>query len=206
MFVLEEGLRKGLAVLGVEGRGMRGQLAGRPAVSDQQNLAEVDDTTDPMDKEATEALPATQLEIDNHHFRLRGIRTQQLAGRRTKTTQYRVVLGNHPNRSDSWVNEDDVQIHQASLLPKKRRVKCHAGPDEERWLFVGGHRCCPPSPEPRDDPGSLFDEAERVVLLKVTALTTRHPYCVLPQRGKAVDAEALHRRGASRLAATTTVV
>tara|TARA_R110002060_G_scaffold49660_6_gene60595 strand:- start:479 stop:739 length:261 start_codon:yes stop_codon:yes gene_type:complete len=86
VFVLEEGLRKGLAVLGVEGRGMRGQLAGRPAVSDQQNLAEVDDTTDPMDKEATEALPATQLEIDHRHFRLREIRTRRLLGRQTKTT------------------------------------------------------------------------------------------------------------------------
>jgi hypothetical protein len=65
---------------GVEIR-QQGELAG-----DQQNQAEVDDTDDPMDKEATEALPTTQLEIDNHHFRLRGIRTQQLAGRQTKTT------------------------------------------------------------------------------------------------------------------------
>ena len=64
---------------------------GRPALGDQQNLAEVDDTDDPIDKEATEALPATQLEIDKHRFRLRGIRTRQLAGRQTKTIQYRVV-------------------------------------------------------------------------------------------------------------------
>jgi hypothetical protein len=68
-----------------------------------------------MDKEATEALPATQLEIDNHHFRLRGIRTQQLAGRLTKTTQYRVVWGEYPNRSDSWVNEDNVRISMLRL-------------------------------------------------------------------------------------------
>ncbi|KAI1501354.1 hypothetical protein F5X99DRAFT_204008 [Biscogniauxia marginata] len=67
-----------------------------------------------MDKEATEALPATQLEIDKHRFRLRGIRTQQLPGHQTKTTQYRVVWGEHPNRSDSWVNEDDIQI----LMPR----------------------------------------------------------------------------------------
>ncbi|KAG4438643.1 hypothetical protein IFR05_005887 [Cadophora sp. M221] len=79
------------------------------AVGDQQNQAEVDDTDDPMDKEATEALPATQLEIDKHRFRLRGIRAQP-PGRQTKTTQYRVVWGEHPNGSDSWVNEDDVQI------------------------------------------------------------------------------------------------
>jgi hypothetical protein len=94
---------------GVEIR-QQGELAGRPALGDQQNLVEVDDTGDPMDKEATEALPATQLEIDHHYFRLRGIRTQQLPGRQTKTTQYRVVWGEHPNRSDSWVNEDDVQM------------------------------------------------------------------------------------------------
>jgi hypothetical protein len=78
-------------------------------VGDQQNQTEVDDTDDPMDKEATETLPATQLEIDKHRFRLREIRTQQLPGRQTKTSQYRVVWGKHPNRSDSWVNEDDVR-------------------------------------------------------------------------------------------------
>jgi hypothetical protein len=97
----------------------QGELAGRPAVGDQQNQVEVDYMDDPMDKEATDALPAKQLEIDNHHFRLRGIRTQQLAGRQTKTTQYRVVWGEHPNRSDSWVNEDDVQISMPRL-PCKR--------------------------------------------------------------------------------------
>jgi hypothetical protein len=50
----------------------------QPALGDQQSLAEVDDTDVPMDKEATEALPATQPEIDKDHFRLHGIRTQQL--------------------------------------------------------------------------------------------------------------------------------
>ncbi|KAG9230420.1 hypothetical protein BJ875DRAFT_499140 [Amylocarpus encephaloides] len=62
------------------------------------------------DEEATETLPATQPEIDEHRFRLRGIRTRQLAERQTKTTQYRVVWGKHPNRSDYWVNEDDIQV------------------------------------------------------------------------------------------------
>ncbi|KAF8847684.1 hypothetical protein BDZ45DRAFT_754641 [Acephala macrosclerotiorum] len=83
---------------------------GQPPVGDQQDLA---DAGDPKDNEATEALPATQLEIREiveHRFRLRGIRARQLAGRQTKTTQYRVVWGEHPNRSDSWFNEDDVQI------------------------------------------------------------------------------------------------
>jgi hypothetical protein len=37
-------------------------------------------------------------------------------------------------------------------------------------LFVGRDPCCPPSPEHRDDAGALFDEVERVVLLKVKAL------------------------------------
>lgn len=72
---------------GVEIR-QRGELAGWPAVGDQQNQVEVDDTDDPTDKEATEALPATQLEIDWHRSQLHGIRTQQLPGRQTKTTQY----------------------------------------------------------------------------------------------------------------------
>lgn len=82
----------------------------RLALGDQQNLAEVDDTDVLIDKEATETLPAAQMEIDHHHFRLRGIRTQQLPGRQTKTNQYRVVWGEHPNRSDSWVNEDDIRL------------------------------------------------------------------------------------------------
>ena len=46
----------------------------------------------------------------------------------------------------------------------------NAAPDEERWLFMRRDPCCTPSPEHRDDPGALFDEVERVVLLKVTAL------------------------------------
>jgi len=66
---------------------------GQPAVGegDQQDLVEVIDVDDPKGKEATEALPATQSEIpeiDEHCFRLRGIRTQPLAGRQTGTTQY----------------------------------------------------------------------------------------------------------------------
>ncbi|TVY46022.1 hypothetical protein LSUB1_G000172 [Lachnellula subtilissima] len=43
------------------------------------------------------------------------------------------------------------------------RRGCKAAPDEERWLFIGSHPCCPPSPEHRDDPGALFDEVEMVV-------------------------------------------
>jgi len=35
---------------------------------------------------------------------------------------------------------------------------------------MGSYLCCPPSPEHRDDPGALFDEVERVGLLKVMAL------------------------------------
>jgi hypothetical protein len=48
----------------------------RPAVGEQQDLAEVDDTDDPKDKATIKALPATQLKIDKHPFRLRGIRAQ----------------------------------------------------------------------------------------------------------------------------------
>jgi hypothetical protein len=82
----------------------------RPALGDQQNLVEVDATDDPLDKEATKALPATELGIDKHRFRLRGIRTRQLAGCQTKTIQYRVVWGEHPNRFDYWANEDDMRM------------------------------------------------------------------------------------------------
>ena len=87
---------------------------GQPAVGkgDQQDLVDVD-ADEPRDREATEALPATQPEIDQidkHRFRLRGVRASKLPGRQTKTTQYRLVWGEHPNRSDSWLNEDDVQI------------------------------------------------------------------------------------------------
>ena len=37
-------------------------------------------------------------------------------------------------------------------------------------MVVYGKLSMLPSPEHRDDPGALFDEVERVVLLKVTAL------------------------------------
>jgi hypothetical protein len=86
----------------------QGEL-GHPTVSDQQDLVDVVDVDDPEH----EALPAMQPkipEIDEHYFRLRGIRTRQLPGCLTKITQYRVVWGERPNRSDYWVNEDDVQI------------------------------------------------------------------------------------------------
>jgi hypothetical protein len=35
---------------------------------------------------------------------------------------------------------------------------------------MGSYPCCPPSLEHRDDPGILFNEVKRVVLLKVTAM------------------------------------
>jgi hypothetical protein len=84
-----------------------------PAVIDQQDLTEVVDADNPEDKEANEALLAAQpkiTETDKHRLRLRGLRARQLAGRRTKTTQYRVVWGKYPHRSGSWFNEDDIQI------------------------------------------------------------------------------------------------
>jgi hypothetical protein len=89
------------------------QELGQLAVDDQLDLVEVVDAGDPGEREATEALISTQseiLEVDEHRFRLRGIRARRLAGRQTKTTQYRVVWGEHPNRSDSWFNEDDVRL------------------------------------------------------------------------------------------------
>lgn len=96
--------------VGVEGGAVAVQQQeelGQPAVGDQQDLVEVNVADDPEDKEATEDPPATQPE---HHFRLRGIRARQLPGHQTKTTQYQVVWGQRPNRSDSWLNEDDVRM------------------------------------------------------------------------------------------------
>ena len=52
------------------------------------------------------------------------------------------------------------EVRPATLRPNR---KC---------VFMGSHPCCPPSPERRDNSGALFDEVERVVLLKVTALIT----------------------------------
>jgi hypothetical protein len=86
---------------------------GQPAGGDQQDLVKVVDLDDPEDREATEDLPSTQPEIegnDEHRFRLRGVRARQFPGLQIKTTQYRVVWGEYPNRSYSWFNEDDVQI------------------------------------------------------------------------------------------------
>jgi hypothetical protein len=85
---------------------------GQLAMGDQQDMAKVVNAG-PEDKEATEALPAAQpktFEIDEHRYRLRGVRARQLAGRQTKTTQYRVVWGSRSNRSESWFDKDDVQI------------------------------------------------------------------------------------------------
>ncbi|KAH6704338.1 hypothetical protein BKA61DRAFT_740071 [Leptodontidium sp. MPI-SDFR-AT-0119] len=86
-------------------------LVERGAVAMQQQVELAAQKEDQL--EATEALPAAQLKIpviDQHRFRLRGVRARQLAGRQTKTTQYRVIWGEYSNRSDSWFNEDDVQI------------------------------------------------------------------------------------------------
>ena len=89
-----------------------------PAVIDRQDLDEVVDADDPEDKEPTKAQPAVQPKLpktDEPRFRLRGLRKRQLPGRPTKTTQYRVVWGRHPNRYDYWFNEEDVQIS----MPRK---------------------------------------------------------------------------------------
>ncbi|KAG4430451.1 hypothetical protein IFR05_014059 [Cadophora sp. M221] len=105
---------------------------GDPDVGDQ-DLVEVVDADDLEDKEVAEILLAAEPKIPvEHRFRLRGIRTQPLAGRQTKTTQYRIVWGDRLNRSDSWFNEEDVRISMLrpscerssrdSVLPIKRNV------------------------------------------------------------------------------------
>jgi hypothetical protein len=112
---------------------------GQPAMGDERDLVAMDGTDNPKDKEATETLPATKLEIDKHHFRLRGIRARQLAGRQTKTTQYRVVWGGHPNRYDSWVNEDDIQM--SMLSPSCERSSQDLAPQLETDVRVHHMRC-----------------------------------------------------------------
>ena len=106
--------------------------AGNPDVGDQDSV-EVVDADDLEDKEATEILLGAESMIRyEHRFRLRGIRTQPLAGRQIKTTQYRIVWGDRLNRSDSWFNEDDIRISmlrqscerssQDSVIPVERDV------------------------------------------------------------------------------------
>jgi hypothetical protein len=91
----------------------------QPAVGegDQQDLVEVVDADDTDGKEATQP----EIPEIEYRFRLRGIRTQHLPGRQTKKTQYRVVWGEYPNRSDFWVNEDDVQMSILMLRPPCKR-------------------------------------------------------------------------------------
>jgi hypothetical protein len=95
-----------------------------PALGDQQNLAEVDDTDDPMDKEATEALPATQLDIDHHYFRLRGICTQQLAGYQTK----------QPSTESYGANiQTGLILESAKTMYKYRFYGCLANDSFKTW-------------------------------------------------------------------------
>lgn len=112
---LEEWEQRETEVVVVEGGGvaMQQEELGQLAVGDPQDLVQIVDADEIEDQEATEALPTTQPEIpkiDEHRFRLRGIRTQPLAGRQTKTKEYRIVWGDRLNRSDSWFNEEDIRI------------------------------------------------------------------------------------------------
>jgi len=115
----------------------RKEELGQPTVGgDQQDLAVVVDTDDFKDMEATEALPATQSEIpeiDERRFQLRGIRTLLFA-RRPKRIQYRVVWGEHPNRSGSWMNEDDIRI--SVLRPPCEPSSQNLAPQVERNMRV----------------------------------------------------------------------
>ena len=94
-------------------------------------------------KEATEALPAAQPKIpkiDEHRFRLRGVRARQFARRQIKTTQYRVVWGQYPNRSDSWFNEDDVRMSMP--WPPCERSSQYLVPQVERDVMRVHHMRC----------------------------------------------------------------
>ncbi|KAE8440871.1 hypothetical protein EG329_006358 [Mollisiaceae sp. DMI_Dod_QoI] len=91
----------------------------QPLVGDQQDLVEVVDTDDLEDKEATEALPATQPEIDEHRFRLRGIRTQLLSGRQIATTQSskgKKIFEYLVDKSRTWITEGQLRISLSPML------------------------------------------------------------------------------------------
>jgi len=97
----------------IEGIMQQQDELGHLAIDDQQDLVEVVNADNFEDMEAIEALPAAQPkhpEIDEHRYRLRGIRFQRLAKSQIQTTQYQVVWGKYPNKSKVWVNKDDLQM------------------------------------------------------------------------------------------------
>ena len=141
---------------------VEGQKKELLAIGPQQNLVIIHDP----DKEAAETLPATYLEMDKHHFRLRGIRTKKRPGCQTKTKQYRLVWGVYPNKSGIWVDEDRVQIsiqrilcakprqdmalHEDTMRVRRMRSSQHGegskgfeylidalGPDDRTWISEG---------------------------------------------------------------------
>ena len=135
---------------------LEGQMKELVATSYEQDLVGINDTDDPKDKEATEAQPATYLEIDKHRFRLRGIRARQRAGCQTKTMVYRVVWGERPNRSDSWVNEDDMRI--LMLWPACERPSQDLVPQEGRDVVRVQRMRCSRRVQGKKVFGCLVDE------------------------------------------------
>jgi hypothetical protein len=90
----------------------QGELAGQTALGDQQNQAEVDDPDNPISREVTGTLPAAQLDIDSHHFDCVEYAPSSLVEARQI---HRIVWGENPNRSNSWIKDDDVLMSMPRL-------------------------------------------------------------------------------------------
>ncbi|KAG9233179.1 hypothetical protein BJ875DRAFT_485394 [Amylocarpus encephaloides] len=161
---------------------------GQPAVGDQQDEVEVDNADDPEDKEATEALPAAQPkipEIDEHRFRLRGVRARQFAGRQIKTTQYRIIsMPCEPYSQDLALQVDIFRVcGMRSSLRKGRKVFEYLvnifGLDSRTWttedqlrislnpMLVAELKASSPHP---------LSEAQREVLLRHSATPISDKY------------------------------
>lgn len=118
------------------------------AVVNQQDLVKivnVDDSGKMNPTQAPEALSAAQPkipEIIKNRCRLRGIRTRPFAGRQAQITQYRVVWGESPDKSDSWFNYDDIQMSM-SRPPCKLDHQNLALQKEIQILKVCGMRSSP---------------------------------------------------------------
>jgi hypothetical protein len=93
-----------------------------------------------MEKEATEALPAKQLEIDNHHFRLRGYAPSSLLDARQRQPSTESYEANIQTGMILGSTKTDVQISMPQL-PCKRSSR-DLVPYVERDVVRVHHKHC----------------------------------------------------------------
>jgi hypothetical protein len=92
---------------------------GRPASGDQQNLVEVDDTYDPMNKEASKAQLATHLEMDKHSC-------PAAARKRAHQDIYAFIGSDDYHSVNTYNNHNTCDTDDKDLQPLKRRKPCAA--------------------------------------------------------------------------------